>query len=92
MQATQVILKPLVTEKSTWQGERHNRYAFRVHPQASKTQIRQAIEEIYKVRVEKVATQTRPGKPKRTRTGYATSNAWKRALVELHGDDRIEFF
>ncbi len=92
MEATQIILKPLVTEKSAWQGERHNRYAFHVHPDASKDQIRQAVQDIYKVRVVKVATQTRPGKTRRTRWGYADTGTWKRALVELHTDDRIELF
>ena len=81
-----------MTEKSAWEGERHNRYAFKVHPSANKTQIRQAIQDIYKVRVEKVATQTRPGKPRRTRYGYTDSGEWKRATVHLHADDRIEFF
>jgi large subunit ribosomal protein L23 len=92
MESTQVILKPLVTEKSTWQGERHNRYAFHVHPTASKIEIRQAVEDIYKVRVVAVAVQIRPGKNRRSKVGYVTTNPWKRALVELHPEDRIELF
>ena len=92
MEPTQVILKPLVTEKGTWEAEARNRYAFHVHPEANKLQIRNAVQKIYNVRVVSVATQTRRGKTRRTRHGYSQPGKWKRAIVQLHGEDKIELF
>lgn len=92
MHATQVIKKPLVTEKCTWEADLRNRYSFRVDRRATKTQIRRAVTEIYKVRVVKVATQIRKGKYFRTKFGQAKTGNWKRATVQLHSDDRIELF
>lgn len=90
MEPTHIILKPLITEKSAWQGERHNRYAFKVANTATKPQIADAIRKIYKVRVRKVATQTRRGELFRVRWGVTQSPTWKRALVELHPEDKID--
>ncbi|MFA9479020.1 50S ribosomal protein L23 [Phycisphaerales bacterium AB-hyl4] len=92
MEPTQIIKKPLITEKSTWESERHNRYAFLVDRRATKTQIRSAIQSIYSVRVAKVKTQTRKGQYFRTRFGPGKTTDWKRASVQLHEDDRIELF
>jgi len=88
----QVIFKPLVTEKNTHFAERNNVYAFKVHPQCNKTDIRKAVEALWDVKVAKVRTQTRKGKARRTKTGYATTQAWKKAIVELNQEDRINFF
>ena len=90
MHATQVIIKPLITEKSTWEADVRNRYAFEVHSDANKYMIRKAIEDIYKVRVVKVATQKRLGKYRRTRFGPARTKNWKKAVVQLHVDDKID--
>ncbi len=92
MESTQIILKPLITEKSTWEAGARNRYSFEVHPKANKHQIRDAVQDIYKVRVTSVATQKRPGKYRRTRFGQAKTKDWKRAIVQLHDDDRIDLF
>jgi len=92
MEPTQVILNPLVTEKGTWEAEARHRYAFRVHPQADKAQIRDAVQRIYGVRVLGVATQTRPGKSRRTKYGETHTGKWKRAIVQLHEEDKIELF
>jgi large subunit ribosomal protein L23 len=92
MEATQVILKPLITEKGTMEAESHNRYAFEVHPRANKHQIRDAVQRIYKVRVTGVATQVRRGKSRRTRFGYTTPKMWKKAVVQLHEEDKIDLF
>ena len=88
----QVVVRPVVTEKSTHLSERFNSYTFEVHPQASKTDIKKAVQELWDVRVTAVRTQTRKGKPRRhkMRTGY-TKN-WRKAIVQLHEDDRISFF
>ncbi len=92
MDATQIIIKPLITEKSTWEAGARNRYAFQVHMNANKHQIRDAVASIYGVRVENVATQSRPGKFRKTRFGLSKTSDWKRAVVQLHEEDRIELF
>ncbi|MAE66150.1 MAG: 50S ribosomal protein L23 [Phycisphaeraceae bacterium] len=92
MHATQIIKRPLITEKCTWEGARHNRYGFVVHMKATKVQIRVAIASLYKVRVESVCTQIRKGKYRRTRFGPAKTKDWKKATVQLHPDDRIDLF
>ena len=92
MDITNVIIKPLVTEKSTHQQATRNAYAFQVHPEANKQQIKQAVEKIYEVKVIDVRTMNRKGKPRRTKTGYATTSGWKRAVVVLDEDSRIELF
>jgi large subunit ribosomal protein L23 len=92
LEATDIIKKPLITEKSTWESTERNRYAFEVNMRARKPQIKAAIEKLYKVRVASVATQVRKGKYFRTRFGPAKSSDWKRATVQLHEDDRIDLF
>lgn len=92
MDSTQVIVKPLITEKSTWEAQTYNRYAFLVHPSASKPQIKDAIKAIYKVRVVEVATQNRMGDTHRSKSGIHQDQDWKRATVKLHPDDKIELF
>jgi large subunit ribosomal protein L23 len=90
--ATDIIKKPLITEKSAWQGERHNRYAFQVDLHARKEEIKRAVEQIYKVRVAKVATQVRKDADRRTKFGLVEGKQWKRALVTLHEEDKIDLF
>jgi len=90
MHDTQIVKKPLVTEKSTWEGERHGRYSFRVDPRATKPQVKRAIEALYEVRVEKVRTLRRKPKQVRNRFGRGKTASWKKAIVELHPDDRID--
>ncbi len=88
----QIVLRPLVTEKGFHKAERYNAYAFEVNPLASKDDIRHAVEELFNVKVLRVNTQHRRGKPRRYRyrTGYTKS--WKKAIVKLHPEDRINFF
>ena len=88
----QVVLRPLVTEKGVHRVERHNQYAFEVSPLASKSDIRSAIEELFDVTVEKVRTQNRKGKPRRYRFKYGRTRSWKKAIVTLGSEDRIDFF
>jgi len=89
MEATTVIRRPLISEKST-QGSENNRYAFEVDPRATKPQIRAALQELYKVRVLSVATLVRQAAEKRTRVGVIPGKVTKKAIVKLHPDDRIE--
>ncbi len=88
----QVILRPLVTEKSTHQSTRYNAYAFQVNPLATKTQIKAAVEELFKVKVEAVRTQVREGKKRRFRQAMGQLPTWKKAVVTLSDQDKIEFF
>jgi large subunit ribosomal protein L23 len=90
----QVILYPLVTEKGTHQSthEHHNAYSFQVNLWATKDQIKAAVMELFNVRVEKVRTQMRHGKKRRYRFRYGRLPNWKKAIVKLHPEDKIEFF
>ena len=88
----QVILRPLVTEKGTHQFTHRNAYPFEVNLWATKDEIRAAVEELFGVRVQKVRTQNRLGKQRRYRFKMGTLSRWKKAIVTLHGEDRIEFF
>jgi large subunit ribosomal protein L23 len=87
----QVVLRPLVTEKGTHVSVRDNAYGFQVHPLATKDDVRNAVQTLWGVKVVKVRTQTRVGKPRRTKTGETTTPSWKKAIVTLHEDDRIAF-
>ncbi len=88
----QIILRPLVTEKGVHRSSRHNAYAFEVSPAATKVDIRRAVEEMFHVKVVKVHTQNRKGKPRRTRMKAAHTADWKKAIVKLHAEHRIELF
>ena len=86
-----IIQAPVVSEKS-YAELQNNWYTFLVHPDANKTQIKIAIEQIFSVRVLTVNTINREGKRKRTRTGFGQRKATKRAMVKLADGDRIEAF
>ena len=90
----QVVLRPLITEKGTHQSthEHHNAYSFEVNPWATKTQIKAAVEDLFTVRVIDVRTQNRLGKQRRYRFRVGQLPRWKKAIVKLHKEDRIEFF
>ena len=87
-----IIIKPIVTEKMTHQGEALNRYGFVVKKDANKLQIKKAVEELYNVRVRDVRTMTRKGKPRRAKFRMTRTPDWKRAVVTLHEGSRIELF
>ena len=88
----QVVLRPLVTEKGMHRSTRYNQYAFEVNPLSDKDAIRDAIQDLFNVTVTKVRTQNRKGKPRRYRFKYGMTKSWKKAIVTLDSDDRIEFF
>src|SRR5919197_4795455 len=88
----QVILQPLITEKGTHQFTHRNAYPFQVNLWATKEQIKAAVQELFGVRVEKVRTQNRLGKKRRYRYKVGRLPNWKKAIVTLHEEDRIEFF
>jgi large subunit ribosomal protein L23 len=86
-----VLLKPVVSEKSYALLD-ENKYTFIVDPRSNKTQIKQAVETVFEVKVTGVNTINRVGKRKRTRTGFGQRAATKRAIVTLAEGDRIDIF
>ncbi len=88
----QVILRPLVTEKGVHRAARNNQYAFEIHPQASKTDVRHAVEHLFNVVVERVMTQNRKGKSRRYKQRLGATGGWKKAIVKLNSEHRIDFF
>jgi large subunit ribosomal protein L23 len=92
MDHTHVIIRPLVTEKTTHQQSTRNVYTFEVNREANKHQIAQAVEHLYNVKVSAVRTINRKGKPRRTRYRMTHTGDWKRAVVALAGEGRIELF
>lgn len=88
----QVIIKPAVTEKAMFQATELNQYSFKVNPAATKTDIKRAVEKLFEVKVTGVSTQHRRGKPRRYRFTYGRTKDWKKAIVTLHPEDKIDFF
>jgi large subunit ribosomal protein L23 len=86
-----VLLRPLISEKSYGLLD-ENKYTFLVRPDANKTEIRIAVEQVFRVRVTGVNTLNRAGKRKRSRYTYGRRNATKHAVVSLADGDRIDIF
>lgn len=91
MEARNLIKRPIITEKTTRLMEQ-NKYYFIVDPRANKTQIKSAVEEIFKVKVRSVNTLNLLGKIKKMGRYEGRSTSWKRAIVTLEKGSRIEFF
>lgn len=88
----QIILRPLVTEKGYHKAEKLNSYSFEVNRTAGKGDIREAVEELFNVKVIRVNTQNRKGKPRRTKARMGSTKAWKKAIITLDPEHRIDFF
>ncbi len=91
MNAHQIIIRPLITEKNT-NLMSLNKYSFEVDRSANKTQIRQAVEEIFNVTVTGVHTLNVRGKLRRRGNRFGYTSDWKKAIVTLAEGDRIELF
>jgi large subunit ribosomal protein L23 len=87
----QVLLAPVVSEKS-YELIEQRKYAFRVHPDAHKTQIRQAVEELFEVHVQAVNVIKVQPKPKRRGLVRGKKPGWKKAIVQVREGDTIEIF
>ena len=91
-----ILIKPIVTEKMTIQGEKLNRYGFIVDREANKLEIKAAVEQMYNVTVAEVNTMNYHGKRKSryTKAGMLTgrANHYKKAIVTLAGEDKIDFY
>ncbi len=92
MDMYQIVIKPLVTEKGTTMLSEGNWVTFKVHTDANKIEIRDAIQKIFTVSVLKVNTQIVRGKRKRFGKTVGHSKAWKKAMVQLKEGDKIEIF
>lgn len=88
----QVILRPLITEKSTLAKEMNNKVTFEVDMKANKVEIRRAVEKAFGVRVLDVRTQNRQGKKKRVGRFFGRRSNWKKAVVTMAPGDHIDFF
>ena len=88
----QVIIKPTVTEKAMFQSTELNQYTFKVNPQATKTDIKKAVESLFDVKVTGVSTQIRKGKPRRYKFTNGRTKDWKKAIVTLDPEFKIDFF
>jgi len=88
---SEVLIRPVVSEKSYEQIAR-NQYTFRVHQDAHKLQVRQAVEELFDVKVERVNILKVQSKPKRRGMIRGTKPGWKKAVVHLRQGDKIEIF
>jgi len=87
-----IVRKPVLTEKSTEAMNEHGRYTFEVDRRATKTDIRDAVESIYGVKVDRVQTKLRKGKLRRLRYGYVHEKSKKQAVVRLAEGQSIELF
>ena len=92
MEAHGVLIRPIITEQVTALTERYNQVAFEVEAACNKFQIRDAVETLYGVKVEKVATMNMPGKKKRRGNSIGKRPDWKKAIVTLKEGDTIDFF
>ena len=92
MHRTEVLRRPVLTEKSDLLGAEHNQFVFEVHPKANKRQIREAVEEVFDVEVVRVRTMVMPGKRRRWGRHVSHTPAWKKAVVTLAAGDSIDRF
>lgn len=92
VEATYVIRRPLLSEKSTYAMNERNQYTFEVDPRASKTEIKAAIEAIYKVKVEGINTMLTKQRARRLKYGLSNPSPIKKAIVSLAEGQKIELF
>lgn len=86
-----VLIRPVVTEKSTMLADSGNQVVFKVDPRATKREIRVAVEQLFKVQVVGVRVASVKGKTRRTRTGMGKCSDWKKAYVSLAAGQDIDF-
>ena len=91
MDSSQVIIRPVISEKSVALSEA-GKYTFRVHDRAHKTQIRQAVESLFDVKVLEVRTASVKSKPKRRGQTSGRTRQWKKAIVQVREGDSIPIF
>jgi large subunit ribosomal protein L23 len=87
-----IIIRPLITEQGIHFANNKGAYSFQVHKSANKIQIRQAIERIYGVKVDKVRTANRSGKLRKRGKAFGRTASWKKAIVYLDAEYHIDLF
>jgi large subunit ribosomal protein L23 len=87
-----IIIRPLITEKTNLQKDVHNQITFEVARKANRVQIKKAVERIFSVRVARVQTMQMKGKVKRRGRYLGRQKDWKKAIVRLMPGERIDFF
>ena len=92
MNAEQIIKRPIVTEKTQFLKAQSNRYTFEVDRRSNKSEIKKAIETLFKVKVEKVNTTMMPGKQRRFGRNQSKPAPWKKAIAKLKAGEQIELF
>ena len=92
METYRIIRRPVITEKSNFGKMQQNKVTFEVDPKANKSEIKKAIESLFKVKVTKVNTTTLPGKKRRSGASVTQEARWKKAVATLKQGDTIEFF
>lgn len=88
----QVLQRPMITEKATFAAERYNAYTFQVNPLATKIEIKNAVETLFNVKVVDVRTINRSGKKRRYKNRVGLTSGYKKAVVELSDEHRIDFY
>ena len=88
---TGILVRPLLTERGTGNQEKYNQYLFEAAPDATKTDIKRAVETLFKVTVEKIRTQVVPGKFRRFGRGGGMRPDWKKAIVTVAKGQKIDF-
>src|SRR5579864_2686954 len=91
MEHSQVVIRPVVSEKS-YALAAAGRYTFRIHPDAHKTQVRQAVEALFDVHVQEVRTISVKSKPKRRGASRGRTRSWKKAIVQVREGESIAIF
>jgi large subunit ribosomal protein L23 len=87
-----IIIRPLITEQGTHLAGTRGAYNFEVNKKANKTQIKNAVERLYSVKVRMVRTANRAGKYRRKGRTYGQTSSWKKAVVYLEADNHIDLF
>ena len=88
----QILVRPVVTEKTTDLMAEHNQYVFQVAKKANKIEVRKAVEMVFGVRVADVRTQVVRGDVRRVGQNYGRKPSWKKAIVTLHPEDSIDLY
>ncbi|MBA7661952.1 MAG: 50S ribosomal protein L23 [Candidatus Aminicenantes bacterium] len=88
-----IIIRPVITEKSTWLKEKNREVCFEVDPRANKSEIKKAAEQLFKIKVERVRIQNKRGKKRRVGRSEGKKKDWKKAYIKLkEGEKMIEYF
>lgn len=88
-----IVIRPVITEKSTWLKEKNREVCFEVDRRANKSEIKKAAEQLFKIKVERVRIQNKRGKKRRVGRSEGKKKDWKKAYIKLkEGEKMIEYF